>query len=151
MTLLVYTSRINYGGPDRLDVTAGGLFKAKKAKEKFEGAAFAPTGKLVGWGKNMMREAERRRVQNDPGAADFAEWVWKMYAQRYHFLMRESYKKKRRAWDRLLARERVVLVCYCVDGERCHRRLLAGYLEKLGALDRGEVDTTVESDRHGTG
>lgn len=34
---------------------------------------------------------------------------------------------------------RMVLVCYCADAERCHRRVLAGILAKLGAVDRGEL------------
>lgn len=138
--LMVYTARVSYGGPDRLDITSGTAYRARQKGELSEGAPFAPTGKLVGWGKRMMREADKRRAQGDPGVDAFEEFVWMQYAQRYRFLMRESYKHEREAWEALLDRERVVLVCFCTRAERCHRRLLATYLEKLGAADRGELD-----------
>lgn len=55
--------------------------------------------------------------------------------------MRQSWKLDRRAWDALLARRRVVLVCGCDDGARCHRRVLAEkILVKLGARYAGERD-----------
>jgi uncharacterized protein YeaO (DUF488 family) len=56
------------------------------------------------------------------------------YQVRYLAEMRRSYRTQRAAWDALLAREAVTLVCYCVDAARCHRRLLAAViLPKLGA------------------
>ena len=52
----------------------------------------------------------------------------------------ELNKVERAAWDALLARPAVVLVCYCTDPARCHRRVLAELLAKLGAVDLGEVE-----------
>jgi len=40
--------------------------------------------------------------------------------------------------DQLLSREHVVLVCYCTDWQHCHRLLLAGLLERCGAVYGGE-------------
>jgi hypothetical protein len=53
--------------------------------------------------------------------------------------MRVSFVERRPAWKALLARDRVVLVCFCFDASHCHRTLLAGILEKLGATVAGEV------------
>lgn len=53
---------------------------------------------------------------------------------------RHGIRSKRPAWENLLARERVVLVCYCLDAERCHRWLLrTRILPALGAVDGGEL------------
>jgi uncharacterized protein YeaO (DUF488 family) len=139
MTLQVHTSRINYGGPDRLDVTMKTSREAVKKGKRSPGAPFAPTQRLVYWGKNMLRIAEKKRLNGDRAADAFEDWAWQTYGQRYHMQMKLSYAKLREAWDELLARDRVVLVCFCVDPARCHRRLLAEYLEKCGALDRGEL------------
>jgi uncharacterized protein YeaO (DUF488 family) len=64
--------------------------------------------------------------------------TWALYVEAYRSEMRESYRTQRAAWDALLARESVTLVCYCTDAERCHRTLLAGILAKLGATVAGE-------------
>ncbi len=47
----------------------------------------------------------------------------------------------RNAWDRLLVRRRVVLLCYCETRALCHRRLLAEILVRMGAVDAGELPT----------
>jgi hypothetical protein len=45
------------------------------------------------------------------------------------------------AWERLLVRKRVVLLCYCETRVLCHRRLLAEILVRMGAVDAGELPT----------
>ena len=68
---------------------------------------------------------------------------WNDYVLAYTDEMRDSYRRRRAAWDALLERPRVVAVCYCaVTPARpwCHRRVLAGILAKLGATDRGEIE-----------
>lgn len=110
MSLVVHTARVSYGGPDRLDVT--------RASGGAEGTPFAPSPKLLAAGKRMAFEEYRRL---------------------YIAEMRASYHANRRAWDALLARERVVLCCYCTDPERCHRSALAWILGKLGARIDGEI------------
>jgi hypothetical protein len=107
-SLLVLTDRISSSrDPDRFDVTrkSGGP----------AGHPFAPSWDLLNWGL-----AERR--------AGRAEEAWPVYRDRYVEEMRVSWRRHRAAWDALLARERVVLVCYCADEERCHRSVLAGLL-----------------------
>jgi uncharacterized protein YeaO (DUF488 family) len=117
MSLTVHTARISYGGPDRLDVT-----------RKSGVAAFAPSWRILG-------PALRRRRD----AAHVDEIEWHAYREAYLAEMRESYRMRRREWALLLARDRAVLCCYCTDPLRCHRRLLAGILAKLGATDAGEI------------
>lgn len=73
------------------------------------------------------------------GAAKRGELAWREYAPRYVAEMRLSYRANRAAWDALVARERVVLTCYCVAPAECHRTLLAEILGKLGAELRGEL------------
>lgn len=112
MPLAVYTSTVNYRGDDRLDITAAGQDPL--------GKYFAPT-----W--EMVHEYRRGQVTAEE------------YTTRYLDRMRESYKAHRWAWQTLLARERVVLVCYCRPGAFCHRRLLARFLTVFGAADHGEL------------
>lgn len=140
MTLIVKTARLSYGGPDRLDITRSGVSKAIKAGTVSEGEPFAPSWKLLNWGKHMRGIADKKRVNGDAAASGFEDWAWQTYGQRYHMQMRLSYRAHRDAWDKLIARERVVLVCFCTNPKRCHRRLLAEYLEKMGAHDSGEIE-----------
>lgn len=119
MTLRVSTARISYGGADRLDVTSRTADPV--------GRAFAPPWSLVG-----PLVAKRR-------AGTLTDADWAEYEKRYVTLMRSSYMLRRPAWEDLLSRERVVLVCYCTDKTQCHRRILAEILGKLGAIDQGEL------------
>lgn len=69
--------------------------------------------------------------------------AWRAYVPAYLAEMRASYRAHRDAWDRLLARERVVLACHCQAPERCHRTVLATrILPRLGAEYRGEYRST---------
>lgn len=120
MTLHVRTARVSYAGPDRLDIT-------RKSGDDF-GLAFAPS-----W--TLLAPALRARAAGEVDAA-----AWAAYVEAYTDEMRASYRSWPITWGRLLALSRVVLVCYCTDAERCHRRVLAGILVKLGAVDEGEVE-----------
>lgn len=118
MTLVIYTARITYAGPDRLDVTR------KSAGP--DGLPFAPSWTIL---RPMIA---LRRAGGDDLAA------WPQYVEDYTAEMRTSYRERRPAWDALLARDEVTLVCYCTDATHCHRTVLAGILGKLGASVRGE-------------
>lgn len=118
MTLRIHTARITYRGADRLDITR------KSAPP--EGMPFAPSWAILGPALKARKE----------GRED-----WPSYVAAYTAEMRASYQQKRTAWDALLARGEVTLCCYCTDGDRCHRRILAGILTKLGAIDEGERTT----------
>ena len=126
VSLLVRTCRVYYRGPDRLDVT--------RMSAKAEGIAFAPS-----WG--ILRPALDARRD---GRLDEA---WPGYLADYMSEMRRSFREQRAAWDALLARETVTLVCYCVQADRCHRTLLAGILAKLGATYEGEIRDAAAEER----
>lgn len=109
--LTVYTARLSYGGPDRFDVTRKNVAP--------ESEPFAPTWAIV-------RDVKSGRLS------------WDGYVQQYTQQMRASYRERRNAWDALLSRDVVTLVCFCVDPQLCHRTLLAGFLGRLGANVAGE-------------
>ncbi len=75
------------------------------------------------------------------------EGEWRSYAASYLREMAASYRANRSCWDALLARPRVVLTCYCTKAERCHRRVLALVLERLGACYLGELPSDGEIQR----
>jgi hypothetical protein len=150
MTLIVHTARISSRDPDRFDVTR------KSGGEA--GAPFAPSWAILRPAldaRNManrrreMAEEMRKRTMDpeslananrlDLAAADDERRAWTAYVPAFTAEMRESYRRHPETWRRLLTRDRVVLVCYCTDPERCHRTLLAGILGKLGADVRGEL------------
>lgn len=169
MTLHVFTARISVQDPDRLDITRSGNDPV--------GGLFAPSERLLWPAKRAMKAAddlERRAGEllfvQGPSAPRRAELfaeaervrsdTWSSYEPAYRVEMLESYRVHRKAWEALLARPRVVLCCFCVlkpgEPQRCHRRLLASYLAKLGAEDRGEIGgspqgpTPPETPRDGT-
>jgi len=117
--LEVWTARISYAGPSRFDITRKTAWLAQKARKPAPGDPFAPSWLLLKSGQS----------RNMP---------WEQYAAAYLTQMRLSYRVYRPAWDALLARKRVVLVCFCKDVGHCHRRLLAEALQKLGAEYKGE-------------
>jgi len=131
MTLRVHTARVSYGGPDRFDVTrkSGGP----------EGTPFAPSWSILNHVIDLYKKAKSFRATGDDGVADAMEdSAWREYAPRYVEEMRLSYRTEWPAWEALLARDEVTLVCYCTNAERCHRRLLAEILVKLKAVYEGE-------------
>lgn len=129
--MILYTARVSYRGPDRLDVTR------KSAPP--EGLPFAPSWTILrpALVARDLAEGHRRR-----GAEDTAQVIektaWDTYVPAYQEEMQRSYRTQRPAWDALLAREEVTLCCYCTDPARCHRTLLAAILVKLGAMYKGE-------------
>jgi len=118
MTLSVYTARVDYAGPDRLDVTR------KSAGP--EGLPFAPSWAILGPILNARR-----------GGPSYV-WPWPGYVRDYTAEMRRSFREHSAAWSALLARDEVTLVCYCSDAVHCHRAVLAEILVKLGATYHGE-------------
>ena len=118
MTLRVYTGRIGYRGDDALPVT-------RRIVTHPDGLPFAPSDALLSWGL-----AERR--------AGRGEAMWPTYAERYTAEMRASYRAHRAAWDALLARDKVTLLCFCHDPTHCHRGVLAALLTRCGAVYEGE-------------
>lgn len=150
MTLTVYTARVSYGGDDRLDIT--------RKSAGADGISFAPSWDILtpaldgrrvtgamrdAAGLTRAKNAADSRVAESADemvrAADILDTsMWGLYRQAFLGEMRESYRTQRPAWDALLARESVTLVCYCTDPARCHRTVLASILAKLGAINEGE-------------
>jgi len=132
MPLQVYSARLphhgqpGYTGPGAFDITrgSGGL----------RGGFFAPSAQLLGDVQKRKRAAKRDEAKLQ------AAWDW--YVPLYLAEMRASYKAHYSAWRELLARDRVVLLCYCGTAARCHRAILrATILPKMGAVDAGELVT----------
>lgn len=147
MTLRVYTARVSYDGPDRLDVTRQGADAHRKRHGiPSPGEPFAPSWRILKPALAARRLASRMLEHRPDGdlaeareaAAKLALESWERYVREYTAEMRASYQRRRRAWDALLARETVTLVCYCTDPARCHRSLLAGMLGSCGAEVLGE-------------
>lgn len=136
MTLLVHTAQYAYRGPDRLDVTRG--------RGTGDGLAFAPSMALVERTLREMKAGAETEGFARNAAEDLAgRWMqsraWGRYWTEYMQEMRTSYCLRRAAWDRLLARDEVTLVCFCADAARCHRTILAAeILPQLGAVYAGE-------------
>jgi hypothetical protein len=99
----------------------------------------------------LIHEAER--LENEA-------WAW--YVPRYVTEMRRSYRRNRPAWDAMLARQRVVLTCYCarrLDWPlHCHRVVLAEqclvpcgaeYLGELEAEQRARKSVGIGDPAHG--
>lgn len=158
MTLTIYTARVTYAGPFRLDIT-------RKGNDPI-GVAFAPS-----WGILAPVIEARRDIARDftyevdrSEALRHAEAAWLAYVPQYTAEMRVSagapsrlfgpleraastrgVLPRRAAWLDVIERQQVVLVCFCTDAERCHRQLLAGFLVKFAiangkqAEDGGEL------------
>ena len=139
MPLEVYTSRISYGWPDRLDCTrksgTDGLFLAPSWAILKPALASMKTD-LEEWnfyaneGAWSCGEAAKRRLDD----------TWRKYVKAYKSEMATSQKEHADRWEWLLGLERIVLCCYCTSTHYCHRRLLrADILPGLGAKDCGEL------------
>jgi uncharacterized protein YeaO (DUF488 family) len=103
MELHLFTAQIGkYKGPDALDITV-----------KSGDHAFAPTWDIVlDWKSGKIN--------------------WETYTQRYRQKMLESYRQHSDTWNNILHKGDLTLLCYCREGEHCHRYLLAEFLCKLG-------------------
>lgn len=114
----VYTARVTYAGPDRIDVT--------RKSAGVDGLAFAPSWRILAPALRLRRS--ERLLEAD----------WQRYVEAYTQEMRDSYRSQRTWWDAALAREEITLVCYCTDPARCHRTVLASLFARLGATIGGE-------------
>jgi uncharacterized protein YeaO (DUF488 family) len=121
MTLQVFTARISSKDPDRLDISR---------KSGKEGAFLAPSWSLLAPFLELRHHAALTQAD------------WDAYVEGFRKEMRQSYRENRKAWEALLARERVVLTCYCTNHNQCHRTLLRrDILPALGAVNVGEIAT----------
>ena len=147
MPLQVFSAQIRYakkGLPDALDVTlASGT----------DGSFFAPSWAILKPATVARREAKRlrdsarrmpesMRLDVETEAHNIEAKAWAEYEWWYLTEMRKSYRAHRWQWEDFLLRDRVVLCCYCADGNMCHRAILRQKIfPKLGAVDCGELAT----------
>lgn len=159
MPLVVYTSTYRCSDPDRFDITRVGALRAAKSGKPFPGEAFAPSNDLLWPAKNLSEVADALLVSDHEAlAAQLSIVMDEVYAICYAAEMRVSagmpehkwsaLEKLARtrgviprpgAWRDLLAKERVVAVCFCNEPHKCHRGLLAQFLVKMGATYAGEL------------
>lgn len=113
--LKIYTSRITYSGPDKLDTTI-------KSASTDIGKLFAPTWEMVTGVKAYYGDNRWPKVKPISGEE---------YGQCYYQLLRDRYRKHTALFLNLIQQERVVLCCYCTEPEACHRSLAADILLKI--------------------
>lgn len=154
--LVVRSARIGeYDGADRLDITRIGI----GGKPDPLGVLFAPSESILRPAIRAREIAEELRHDADDltkafsgqdrrilvARADQLEAeAWAKYEPLYLAEMRASYREHRRAWEELLGRPSLVVLCFCVlrpgAPQRCHRALLRSrILPALGATDGGEI------------
>lgn len=130
--LQVSTSRIGYVGQEGLNVTRG-------SGTEF-GKLFAPSWSILRPALEGLKKAQHLRNQGlELEAHQLADQTWEPYRNLYIEEMRESYKKNKDSWKRLLGMHKVALLCYCMNSETCHRTVLANILVKCGARYVGEI------------
>jgi uncharacterized protein YeaO (DUF488 family) len=143
--LEVYSASIGYAKArleDALDVTrASGV----------EGLFLAPSWGILSPALGALRRAKKMkhdaammpvelRANMEVEAHNIEAKTWAEYTFAYLGEMRASYRTNRKQWDALMMREMLVLCCYCVSQDKCHRMILRKtILPKLGAVDRGEL------------
>lgn len=63
-----------------------------------------------------------------------AGWLsWKDYERHYLSEMESLYQRSPGHFLELLQRDEVTLVCYEAKPDKCHRRLLAGFMVRIGS------------------
>jgi hypothetical protein len=137
--LKVYTARVDYDGPDRLDITHSGLCKARDEGQPFRGAPWVPPWAILEPALAARKQATAARKAGRAEEARLIEAAaFEAYEPAFVAAMQASYRANRGAWDALLARVVVTAVCFCTDPNHCHRRIVARLLAKCGAEDMGE-------------
>lgn len=132
MTVNVYTATIAYRGEDALNIT-------KKGNHKL-GVLFAPSSAIL---SPMLA---LRGLYGELAAAgldrDYLDALqrnaWVIYTQAYLGEMRESYRKHKAAWQRVLGLDEVTFCCFCPDPAFCHRAVLAKIFGTMRARVCGE-------------
>ena len=143
--MILYPGQYRVHDIDRLDITRGGCERARAAGQPTPGIVFAPSKELLRQGLD-----DRAAARGNP---DEERTAWERYAARYRLEMLESYWRHLDVWRALLARSRVVTVCFCAGkdarAQRCHRFLLAGFLSspKLGSIAADYRGELTEADR----
>ena len=106
----VYTADMRYDGDDRIEVSAQGGH-----------FIFAPP-------RQLLFDYRLGNTTQD------------QFQKAYYKFLSENYINHRHAWDSILDRKKIILVCSCnAKGKDCHRYLVVNFLKKLGGVYRGEL------------
>jgi uncharacterized protein YeaO (DUF488 family) len=132
MTLRVSTAHYSTRDPDRLDITRAGCDRLIAAGKDAPGIVLAPSARLV------FPTLRRMKAAKTPEERDA---IWQVYRTDYLTEIDRNYRMWTYRFDDLLARPRLVLVCFCADHTRCHRSLAAAWLAEHGAVNEGEIET----------
>jgi uncharacterized protein YeaO (DUF488 family) len=125
--LKVYTARIDSTDKDRLNIT-------RKSGTPY-GKCFAPSWNL------LTRFKSKQEGKNEKKDEEVEFGAFKIT---YIEEMRSSFVNDNSAWTNLLLSTRVVLICYCVNHEICHRTILArDILPNYGAEYCGELKSEI--------
>lgn len=145
---IVRTAGFEYFGNDRLDVSPrsvdpiGGWFAPSKELVSAAQAAWNQSRSL---GYAFMQDfangytAEMRVRYGIVPGSDAWTTLSDVDQRRVYKALSRGVEPTPTAWDALLAMREVTLVCACEELAKCHRRLLAEILKKLGAKYAGEV------------
>jgi len=98
------TARISTTDPDRLNITI------KSAD---------PAGKVLAPTWDMVMASKSGKI------------TWEQYTEQYLALLRGRYAQNKQPFLDILARDRVILTCYCTDHTHCHRSLAMQVLQKI--------------------
>lgn len=187
--LLVFSARVSFAGPGRLQITRRGdgcdpmglpfapsealldrALAARGQADRLREAAAELRGRQLDLGETRAdveaRELRAAALAEEAEQIEAETWAW--YETRFiaearvvyglsprtptwarqspadRALAEEAWSRgvrpNKTAYERLLKRSLLVVVCYCTDAARCHRALLRGrILPALGAVDGGEL------------
>jgi uncharacterized protein YeaO (DUF488 family) len=120
--LRIFTAHRNFHHRHALDCTRGNVEEAeRRGKSAGLGGVLAPSRELLNWG---LGEIGKERLPKD------AARVFPEYQERYRAEMRLSYQRHPTEWAALLARNVLILTCYCKMPAWCHRTVAAELLVK---------------------
>jgi hypothetical protein len=146
--LRVWTAQYSYRGADRLDVT-------RKSTDPV-GIVFAPSESILRPVLELRHVSEslckaaaiarkngadERVSEGEKAARIIEDAAWALYVPLYRAEMLASHKRRGATWRMVLGRDEVTFCCFCnlkTHPGHCHRLLLAGFFEKLGAQYMGE-------------
>lgn len=129
-TITIHTSRLSLRDPDVLDITVDAVEKDRATRQ---GIALSTLRSMVqAYKKKSLTPSE--------------------YSQKYRDLIAWRYQHHKQPFLDILARNRVVLTCFCKPGEFCHRVLAKDILTKITekhnvkVIDGGELETGQTTD-----
>lgn len=139
MTLQIHTARLHVRDPDAFNIT--------RKSGQGDGLIFAPSWQIL----TPILHAREHTAHLPPHRQPlYAEEQYQLYRRLYLDEMRRAYRQNKTPFTRLLQRPRVVLQCYCVDPQSCHRTILAKeVLVPLGATFVAEIVQTCQDQQRG--